>query len=158
MARRPGWLQSTLDFVIDNVSILLTIGFAGYVIYRHEAARGAVDTDMLLTAILGVLGLLAVSEIVERYRRLNSIEKSVNRALAFLESRLTERPSALAFFQKPPSLDPHKLGYKTPPTFELTPRRDGAWYHYFADQFEEMWKGARPWKVAGEEKTGVQSS
>jgi hypothetical protein len=54
---------------------------------------------------LGVLGLIATSEIIERYRKLNKIQKSVDQSLTFLESRFTDRPSALAFFQPPPILD-----------------------------------------------------
>lgn len=274
MSNKPEWLQNLLGFLIDNITVLLTIGFAGYIIYRREVAQVAVSTDGLLTAILGVLGLLATSEIVERYRKLNSIEESVKRALLLLESRFTQRPSAVAFFEKPPRLDsyvqgadqidwcgvtlsstinkqfgylrerlkqgakvrllvidpdslapqmsarrseepddvdyyrtrleatlrdidylhkgwkeyqsqqgssqtgsfsvrflsyapsfgllsfdarrsdgivfvevyPHGSGYESPPTFDLTPHRDGEWYHYFVDQFEQMWEGARPWE------------
>ena len=58
MSDRPKWLQRSAEFLIDNITILLTIGF------------------------------------VERYRKLNSIEKSVKRALSFLENRLAEHPSA----------------------------------------------------------------
>jgi hypothetical protein len=275
MPDRPRWPQAIAEFLIDNFTILLTIGFAAYIIYRQEIAQIAVSTDELLTAILGVLALLATSEIVERYRHLNSIDRAVHRSLAFLESRLTERPSAIAFFEKQPNLDPfvqgakqidlcgvtltttinrqfgnlreqlqagaqvrillidpesaalkmssarstspddteyyrvrldatireieylfkswdefkalhnsvpktgslavrlmsyapsfgilsfdanhqngvaivemypHKFGYKSPPTFELTPQRDGNWYKYFVDQFDEMWGAARAWE------------
>lgn len=270
------WSQAIAEFLIDNLTMLLTIGFAAFIIYRQHFTQLALSTDNLLIAILGVLGLLAVSGIVERYRRLSSIEKAVYRALAFLESRFTERPSAIAFFERLPSLDsyvqganqidlcgitltttvnkqfgnlrerlqlgahvrilvvdpdslalqmaaerstspsdpeyyrvrlnatlkeieylfkswdefkalqgaaskkagsltvrlmpyapsfgilsfdahqdngiafvelyPHKFGYKSPPTFDLTPQRDGIWYKYFTDQFEEMWNAARPWQ------------
>jgi hypothetical protein len=40
----------------------------------------------------------------------------------------------------------HKLGYKSPPTFDLTAHRDGNWYKYFLGQFDEMWNAARPWQ------------
>lgn len=275
MSSKPKWPQAVAEFLIDNLTILLTIGFAGFIIYRQEIAQMALSTEDLLTAILGVLALLATSEIVERYRRLNSIEKAVNRSLSFLESRFTDRPSAIAFFQKPPSLDqyiqsanqidlcgvtltstvnkqfgnlrerlqagakirvlvvdpgsvalkmsaerstspddtdyyrvrldatfrelaylfkrfeefqaiqgnspkvgnlnvrllsyapsfgiisfdarqdngiafievyPHKLGHKSPPTFDLMPKRDGNWHRYFVDQFDEMWNAAKPWE------------
>jgi hypothetical protein len=110
MSNRPKWLQSTIGFLVDKITILLTIGFAGYIIYRREVAQVTVSTDALLTAILGVLGLLATSEIVERYRRLNSIEESTKRALALLESRFTDRPSAIAFFEQPPRFDSYVQG------------------------------------------------
>jgi hypothetical protein len=280
MQEKDTWPKAVAEFLLDNLAILLTIGFAGYIIYRQEIAQTAVSTDELLTAILAVLALLATSEIIERYRRLNSIERTVKLSLAFLESRLAERPSALAFFTKPPSLDsyiqgaqqidlcgvtltstinkqfgnlrerlqagakirilvvdpdpdsvalrmsaersaspddieyhrvrldatlreiqylfksweesksiqtgsspagslavkvlsyapsfsilsfnahrgngvalvevyPHKYGYKTPPTFDLTPKKDGDWYRYFVEQFDEMWEPAKPWYPTG---------
>lgn len=107
MTEKPRWLQSTAEFLIDNFTILLTIGFAAYVIYRQEIARLALTIDELLTAILAVLGLLATSEIIERYRRLNTIQSSNKRILSLLEGRFTDRPSALAFFRKLPGLDSH---------------------------------------------------
>ena len=110
MSDKPKWLQTLAEFLIDNVTILLTIGFAGYIIYRQEVARIAVSVDELLTAILWVLGLLATSEIVKRYRRLNSIGKSNKHILSLLESRFASRPSALAFFQKPQSIDSYVQG------------------------------------------------
>jgi len=273
MLDKPKWLQKLISFLIDNITVLLTIGFAGYIIYRQELAHMAFSTDELLTAILGVLGLLATSEIIERYRRLNSINESVKRALSLLESRFTDRPSAIAFFEKPPRLDsyvqaaeqidlcgvtlsstinklfgnlrerlrqganirllvidpdslapqmsaqrseepddtdyyrtrleatlkdieylhknwqeyqvqqgaskgsffvrllsyapsfgllsfdanrsngivfieiyPHGSGYESPPMFNLTPYRDGEWYKYFTEQFEQMWEGAKLWQ------------
>ncbi|MDQ2996307.1 MAG: hypothetical protein M3R61_04535 [Chloroflexota bacterium] len=107
MPNRSKWLLSIADFLIDNIAILLTIGFAGFVIYRQEIAQIAVSTEELLTAILGVLALLATSEVIERYRRINSIQRSSSRILSLLESRFTDRPSAMAFFQKPPNPEPY---------------------------------------------------
>jgi hypothetical protein len=58
---------------------------------------------------------------------------------------------------------PHHAGYGAPPTFSLKPERDGEWYQYYINQFEEMWKAATPWhpeteaqmKVAGAEIIGT---
>jgi hypothetical protein len=215
-----------------------------------------------------------MSEIVERYRRLSSIERVVGRTLALMESRFTDRPSAIGFFRRLPSIDarvvganqidlcgatltstvnkqfsnlrerlrqgaqvrvlimdpdslalqmsahrsgtaddesyyrtrleatfrdleylarggsaprlpqespgqggrlevrllsyapsfglvsldagrsngiafveiyPHKT-FREQPSFDLTPQRDGQWYTFFVEQFEEMWDGARPWE------------
>jgi hypothetical protein len=107
MTDKPKWLQGAIEFLIDNLTVLLTIGFAGYILYRQEVVQAAVSTDELLTAILAVLALLATSEIVERYRRLGSIERAVGRTLSLMESRFTDRPSAIGFFRKPPDLDAH---------------------------------------------------
>jgi hypothetical protein len=105
MSSKTKWPQAIAEFLVDNLAILLTVGYAGFIIYRQQIAKMALTAEDLLTAILTILGLLAMSEIVERYRRLNSIEKAVNRSLSFLESRLTDHPSAIAFFQEPPRLD-----------------------------------------------------
>jgi hypothetical protein len=40
----------------------------------------------------------------------------------------------------------HKFGYSTPPTFDLNAHRDGIWYKFFTEQFEQMWEAARPWE------------
>ena len=47
---------------------------------------------------------------VERYRRLNHIERSADRTLSLIESRFLDRPSAIAFFDKPPDLGVHIQG------------------------------------------------
>ena len=105
--KQKKFLQDVVDFIADNAALLFTIGYAGYIIYRHDIAKEDVPIDQLLTAILWVLGFLAISEIVERYRKLNAIHNSVERSVAFLESRLTDRPSAMAFFQKPQNIRPY---------------------------------------------------
>jgi len=269
MTDRPKWVQNTIEFFIDNVSVLATLGTASYVIFRQSNAATKLATDDLIAAVLGVLGLLALSEFIERYRRLNSIEKISKRALLLLENRLADRPSALSFFVKLPSMEnqmkvanqidlcgvtltstinrqlsnlrerirqgatvrvliadpeslalkmsdlrsedpngeyyrqklettlqdleylhqhqvklgteakgrfevrllqfapsfgifsfdthrsngtalvemyPHVSGWGAEPCFDLVPQRDGVWYDYFVDQFEQMWKGAKPWQ------------
>lgn len=283
MANKTKWLVNFVEFFLENFTVLLTIGFTGYIIYRQEIERNSLSTDELLTAILGVLGLLAISEVVERYRRLGSIEKSGKRTLSLLEARFTDRPSAIGFFQKTPSLDTyivgadqidmcgvsltstlnkqfsnlrerlksggnirvlvvdpdslalqmsalrsedpddvgyfskrletsfndlgylyksweeyqklyspskvgslsirlisyapsfgtisfdanrsngvvfveiysHRSGYGSQPTFDLTLHRDGEWYKYFVEQFEQMWQDAKPWKpISQKSKAG----
>jgi hypothetical protein len=81
MTDRPKWVQNTIEFLIDNVSVLATLGTASYVIFRQSNAATKLATDDLIAAVLGVLGSLALSEFIERYRRLNSIEKVSKKAL-----------------------------------------------------------------------------
>lgn len=102
MQNRPQWLVKFLDFLLDNIALLATIVFASYVIYMKEFQGAAVTTDQLLTAILAVLGLLAISEVVERNRKLSKIEKANERAAALIESHIVGKPSAKAFFEPPP--------------------------------------------------------
>ncbi|MDX2216021.1 MAG: hypothetical protein SFY66_22340 [Oculatellaceae cyanobacterium bins.114] len=269
MSDKPKWLQRTAEFLIDNISVLATLGTASYVIFRQSNAATKFSTDDLIAAVLAVLGLLALSEFIERYRRLNAIEKVSKQTLALLENRLAEHPSALSFFVKLPNIEnhikfanqidmcgvtltstinrqlsnirerlkqgatvrilvadpeslalkmsdlrsedpsgeyyrqklettlqdleylhnhqtrlgadakgkfevrllqfapsfgffsfdthhsngiviiemyPHVSGWGAEPCFDLTPKRDGGWYGYFVDQFEQMWKGAKSWQ------------
>jgi hypothetical protein len=110
MSERPRWLQVVLDFVIDNVSILATLGTAAYVIFRQSNVATKLSTDDLIAAVLGVLALLALSELIERHRRLTVIDKTSRQTLELLEKRFTDRSSALAFFHKLPSLDDYVQG------------------------------------------------
>lgn len=110
MSERPKWLQITIDFVIDNVSILATLGTAAYVIFRQSNVATRLSTDDLIAAVLGVLALLALSELIERHRRLNSIDRTTKQTLELLEKRLAERPSALGFFHKLPDFDNYVQG------------------------------------------------
>jgi hypothetical protein len=41
---------------------------------------------------------------------------------------------------------PHHSGYEAPPNFFLTKEKDGVWYDYFINQFEEMWNRGIEWK------------
>jgi hypothetical protein len=265
-------LKRTIDFIIDNISVLATLGTASYVIFRQSNTATKLATDDLIAAVLGVLGLLALSEFIERYRRLSSIEKTSKQTLLLLENRLADRPSALSFFTKLPDLGlyiekanqidfcgvtltstinrqlsklrerlnqgaiiriliadpeslalkmsdlrsedpageyyrqklettlqdleylhqfqlrlgtaakskfevrllqfapsfgifnfdahrpngntivemyPHVSGWGVEPCFDLASKRDGVWYNYFVEQFEHMWKGAKPWQPKG---------
>lgn len=98
--------QNILDVLIDNLVLMITIGYALYIAYQRDIAKENFSVEQLLTAIIWLLSLLATSEIIERYRKLNVIQKSVDKSVAYLESRLAERPSAMAFFQRPPELRP----------------------------------------------------
>jgi hypothetical protein len=96
--KKREWLLPIINFVIDNLSAIVTLGFATYVIYRQEFSQFSFSTNDLLTAILGVLGLLTVSEIIERYRKLHKIEKTTDLIAAAIQSRVGEQPPASLFF------------------------------------------------------------
>jgi len=98
------WIETALNFFIDNIAVLGTVVYASYVIYRQQISSVVLSTDDLITAVLTILGLLAISEIIERYRKLGAIEKTNQKMLSLLESRIIERPSALGFFQVSSSL------------------------------------------------------
>ena len=105
MSEKPKWVQIVVAFFIDNVSILATLGAAAYIVARQSISATKLSPDDLATATLGVVGLLALSELVERYRRLTTIDKTTKQVWELLNNRLADHPSALAFFHKLPDFD-----------------------------------------------------
>ena len=91
-------LENLLWFIIDNGPTILTIAFASYVILLAQARF--VRTEVLLQWILAILGLLAVSELIERFRRIRRIEETTTKTLFAIESRFGDRISADLFFMK----------------------------------------------------------
>lgn len=110
MSEKPKWFRATVDFIIDNASILVTLGATAYIVVRQLISTTKLSTDDLTTAVIGVVGLLALSELIERYQRLNTIDKTTKQIWELLRNRLTDRPSALAFFHKLPDLDGYVQG------------------------------------------------
>ncbi|PZV09164.1 MAG: hypothetical protein DCF22_18965 [Leptolyngbya sp.] len=91
-------------FVIDNGPTLLTIGFASYVIALAQTSN--VPTAIVLQWVLAILGLLAVSELVERLRKIRSIEETTKKTLQVIENKFGERASSdNFFFKRLPRLD-----------------------------------------------------
>jgi hypothetical protein len=106
MQDKPKWVSTAADFLIDNWAALATILYATYIIYWQDFANGKISTDRLITAVITVLGLLATSEIIERYRRLSKIEKSTTHIASLVQEQIVERPPAGRFFEAIPILDP----------------------------------------------------
>jgi hypothetical protein len=85
-------LQAFVEWLLDNLFDMLTILVAGFLVIRYQI-RPPAPTDIaeIATWILGVLGLLAVSGLWERNRRLHRIEKLAeearNLALRYSERR-----------------------------------------------------------------------
>lgn len=98
-------IKKSIDFIVENLSVLATLGATSYVVFRQSNAATKLPTDDLLSAVVGILGLLALSEFLERYNRLKSIEKYNQKILGLLEARVVDRPSADAFFQKLPDFE-----------------------------------------------------
>ncbi|MBM3300188.1 MAG: hypothetical protein FJY85_09555 [Deltaproteobacteria bacterium] len=65
-------IQNTIWFLVENGPAILTVIFAAYVILLSQ--RGSVSQSEVLVWILTILGLLATSELVERFRRLRNIQ------------------------------------------------------------------------------------
>jgi|GEM_PF-3996053 len=99
-------IEDILWVVVENAPAVLTVAFAAYVIALSQSVN--IATDVLLQWILAILGLLAVSELVERWRKLRHIEEVGNQTLKAVQSKIGERARAEEFFAKRlPSLEPY---------------------------------------------------
>lgn len=99
-------LENLIWFILENGPTLLTIGFAAYVIALAQTTT--LQVEVVLQWILAILGLLAISELVERLRKIRHIEETTVKTLKVVENRLGERVSADVFFAKRlPPLETH---------------------------------------------------
>ena len=99
-------IESIFWFTIENGPTILTIGFAGYVIALAQTT--ALSTEVMLSWILAILGLLAISELVERLSKLRRLEEMSRKTLKVIESKFGERGSADDFFMsRLPSIRSH---------------------------------------------------
>lgn len=90
-----------VEFILDNLFDLVTIGIAAYLVIHYQvfpATEG--DLPTITTWILGVLGLLAVSGIWDRKRRLQRIENLVEESRNLIQHRLSGHVQANDFFLK----------------------------------------------------------
>jgi hypothetical protein len=98
--------EAALWFTLEEGPAVFTIGFAAYVIAMTQTTTP--QEDVLLRWILAILGLLAISQLVERLRTIRHIEEVSDRTLSVVESRLGGRVGAEAFFTKRlPSMEAH---------------------------------------------------
>lgn len=91
-------IESVFWFFIDYGPTILTIAFAAYVVALAQTTP--VQTEVVLQWILAILGLLAISELVERFRKLRHIERMSSETLTAIQSKLGERGSAEDFFMR----------------------------------------------------------
>lgn len=86
-------LQEFVEWLLDNVFDIVTILVAGFLVARYQITPPTSDDiPEVVTWILGVLGLIAVSGLWERNRRLHRIEKlseeGRNLSLRYLSRRV----------------------------------------------------------------------
>jgi len=109
--------QEILEWLLDNGFDIATILVAGYlVIYYQKTPPTLDDIPFIVTWILAVLGLLAVSGFLERIRRLRRIEKTTNKLMSTVQEQIVDKPSAVRFFENIPVLDSY---FKTSRTIDL---------------------------------------
>jgi hypothetical protein len=91
-------LQKLTEFFLDNLFDIVTILIAGYVVIRHQVRPySPSDIGELSTWILAVLGLIAVSGLWERNRRLHRIEKISEESRDLVLRRLSGKVYARDF-------------------------------------------------------------
>jgi hypothetical protein len=77
-------VEDAIWFLIENVPSLLTVAFTAYVLVQSQ--RAALQEMEVLLWLLGVVGLLATSELIERFRRLKRIEDVSLKTLDAIQS------------------------------------------------------------------------
>lgn len=90
-------IQEALWFLLENVPSLLTVAFAAYVLIQSQ--RSTLQLMEVLLWLLGIVGLLATSELVERHRTLRKIER-VSRETLEVVKDIEISPSAESFFER----------------------------------------------------------
>lgn len=96
---RPKWQQELANYLLDNVFDFLTIAASVYVVIRHQfTPYGPNDIAELATWILGILGLLSVSGLWERHRRLRNIEEISIQTNEMVSRKLSGQVHAQDFF------------------------------------------------------------
>jgi len=96
---RPKWQQELANYFLDNVFDFLTIAASAYVVIRHQfVPYGPNDIAELATWILAILGLLSVSGLWERHRRLRNIEEISTQTNEMVSRKLSGQVRAQDFF------------------------------------------------------------
>ncbi len=99
-------LRAFFEYMLDNLFDIATILIAGFLVLRQQLQPSATaDFSELATWILAVLGLIAVSGLWERNRKLHRIENIAQEGRDLILRRLAGRAYARDFFanEKPVS-------------------------------------------------------
>lgn len=105
--------QKLLDFIIDNVMDLITIGFALFIFIRHQITPYiANDLDFVTSALLGILTMIAVSGLWNRNRRSRRIEEKLDLANDLIKDQLRQDVEAIDFFNdtESPAINDDNIG------------------------------------------------
>ena len=100
-------LRNFVEYLLDNLFDILTIVVAAYLVIRNQLQPPtANDIPDLANWILAVLGLLAVSGLWERSRRLRRIEEVTNETHELVDRKLSQQIKASDFFSFDKKLSP----------------------------------------------------
>jgi hypothetical protein len=105
---KPSRLQTFVEYLLDNLFDITTILVAGYLVIRYQL-QPATPNEVadLLAGILTVLGLIAVSGLWDRNRRLSRIERLTEESRDLTSRYVNKKVRASDFF-----LSDHKLTEK----------------------------------------------
>lgn len=96
---QPSRFQRFVEYFLDNLFDVVTILVAGYLVTRHQIQPFTPsDIGDLATWILAVLGLIAVSGLWDRNRRLQRIEKLSQESRDLVLRHLSGKVRASDFF------------------------------------------------------------
>lgn len=97
--KKQSRFQIFVEYLFDNLFDIATIVVAGYLVVRHQVQPfAASDIAELLTWILAVLGLIAVSGLWDRNRRLQRIQNVAEESRDLVLRRVSGRAQAGDFF------------------------------------------------------------
>ncbi len=106
---QPSHFRTVVEFVLDNLFDIATILVAAYLVVRYQVVPVTVnDLPEITTWILAVLGLISVSGLWDRNRKLRRIENIAEESRDLIRNRLSGRVQASEFF-----LQERKLSNKT---------------------------------------------
>lgn len=92
-------LRDFFEYLLDNVFDIATIVIAGYLVIRQQLQPSAITNfSELATWVLAVLGLIAVSGLWERNRKLRRIENVAQEGRDLILRRLAGKTYAKDFF------------------------------------------------------------
>jgi hypothetical protein len=97
--KKQDWWQGIASYVVDNIFDFVTIIVALYLVVRHEFTPFTInDISDLITWLLAMLGLLAVSELWERHRRIRKIDITVSQTYDLVTRKLGGQVKAEDYF------------------------------------------------------------
>ncbi len=92
-------LRAAFEYLLDNIFDIATILIAGFLVIRQQLQPSAItDVTELATWVLAVLGLIAVSGLWERNRKLRRIESIAQEGRDLILRRLAGKAYAKDFF------------------------------------------------------------
>lgn len=78
-------LKNVVWFFVENVPSILTVAFTAWVLIQSQ--RSTLQVMEVLLWLLGIVGLLATSELIERFRHLKRIEEASFKILDAIQAK-----------------------------------------------------------------------